>query len=72
MTENVNEQLSRRNQPGADTPQQFFMVAHVFEHLDRHHAIELLINREVIHVGRDHANVVEASLCSLPFNPLTL
>ncbi len=40
VAENVHEQLAARHQPSADAPHERLVVAHVFEHLDRNHAIE--------------------------------
>ena len=39
MSEDVDEQLSRGFEPLGDPSHEAFVVAHVLEHLDRHHAI---------------------------------
>jgi hypothetical protein len=48
------------------------VVAHVFEHLHREHAIEPARGREVVHVGRHHFDILQPVKRRAPKNELPL
>ena len=59
--EDMHEQAPVGSQPARHPGKQRTMVAHVFEHLDGHDAIERPIRDERVHVGGDHAHVGESA-----------
>ena len=60
VSEYVQEQPAIRRQPGGHPRQQIAPVAHVLEHLHRHHPVENAFRLEVVHVGGDHGEVGQA------------
>mmetsp|Transcript_21742 Transcript_21742/g.54628 ORF Transcript_21742/g.54628 Transcript_21742/m.54628 type:complete len:310 (+) Transcript_21742:116-1045(+) len=64
VAEDVDESLGARLEPLGHALEEEVIVLHVLKHLDRHDAVVLLAggHREVVHVGRDHGEVLEAEL----------
>eukprot|EP00475_Leptophrys_vorax_P027213 TRINITY_DN38796_c1_g1_i1.p2 TRINITY_DN38796_c1_g1~~TRINITY_DN38796_c1_g1_i1.p2 ORF type:complete len:101 (-),score=0.98 TRINITY_DN38796_c1_g1_i1:403-705(-) len=66
MTEDMDEQFAIGFQPGRDPRKKPLVIAHVFEHLDRDDAVELLIGGinarrvKLVHVCRDHLQVFDS------------
>ena len=72
VTEDVEKKFAARVEPGADTLQQGWPVAHVFEHFDRDHAVKLRTGIEVVHIGGADLEIREAELCDLGLDVLAL
>ena len=67
--EYMDEQASVGCKPPADAIKQRPPVRHVFEHLDRDHAVERPgLECHIVHVGGDHAHVPEAPFQGLRFD----
>ncbi len=72
MAKDVHEQSPVRFQPTGDPPEQFGVVAHMFEHLHRDHTVEGIVDGEFVHVGGDDPHVDETLLAADRLNKLTL
>ena len=70
--EDVDEELPVRPQPAGDAPEQRFVVAHVFEHLDGNDAVETCSRVELVHVRRDELDPSEAPARQLAADELRL
>ncbi len=72
VAEDVHEELAAGPQPAGDAAEQRLVVAHVLEHLDRHHAVEAPFQRQLVDVAGQHLDVAQPALAALPLDELAL
>ena len=72
MREDMQEELTVRQQPVVDAIEEHAIVAHVLEHLDRDDAIEAPLRREIVHVAGDYLDVAQTALFGPRFDVLPL
>ena len=72
MTEDVGEQFAFWLEPGVDAPEELAVVAHVFEHLHRHHPVIAIVGFEGVDVFGDDLEVVQSPFPGLPLDMLAL
>ena len=65
VAEDVNEQSTVVLEPPGDVVEQPLVVAHVLEHLDRHHAIEATRGVKVVHVRRARLDIHQSEAFGL-------
>ena len=65
VAEDMHEEFAVRNQPPADAAKQLAVIAHVFEHLYRNHAIKSLVDIEVVHIADDDIDIADGTVRGL-------
>ena len=72
MAKDMYEEMTVRQEPVIDAPKELAIVTHVLKHLDRNHAIKLLLSREIVHVADDHIDVLNRPLACLSHDEIAL
>jgi hypothetical protein len=72
VREDMHEQPAVGFEPAADIAHEAFVVFHMLEHFDRHHAIECVERIKSIHIAGDDAQIAQAAARALSLDILSL